>query len=446
MDESTLVAIGKLLAVLGLVGANGFFVASEFALVGIRRSRVEELAAEGHKTARLLGRAIDNLDANLAATQLGVTISSLALGWIGEPALGRLVEVGMSRLHVEAGEAVVHTIAASLAFAVITIFHIVLGELAPKSLALQQPERTAMFVVRPLALFRGAFKPVIFVLNALGNAVLRLIGLESGQGEQQLHSTAELKLLVAASKDAGLVESTQQEVVERAFNMADARVHTIMTPRLEVEWIDADSPPETFLRAIRNCPHEQVVVAKGALDQFVGVLRKRDLLDAHLEGQVLDPLKSLLEPLIVPDQATVLQVFESFKRRPVQMALVIDEYGVVQGLVTQIDLLQAIVGDISGEEKSLVARREDGSFLADGTTPVDKAFRELGITDVDSESDYHTLAGFALWHFQHVPAAGEHFDFGDWRFEVVDMDRHRIDKLRLTLRPRVHAQQDTESV
>src|SRR3712207_2904366 len=191
----------------------------------MRRSRVDELEARGHGKARILGRALDNLDANLAATQLGITISSLGLGWIGEPALARVIEpllAGLGSL-AEAGS---HAIAVAVAFALITVLHIVLGELAPKSLALQRTERTALRIVRPLALFLALFRPAIFVLNGLGNAVLRLCGLEPGHGEDRLHSTAELKLLVAASKDAGIVQQAQQDVVERAFNMGEDRKST----------------------------------------------------------------------------------------------------------------------------------------------------------------------------------------------------------------------------
>lgn len=429
MHESIGGILGKLLAVLALVAANGFFVASEFALVGMRRSRIEELAAQGNSTAAALRRATDHLDANLAATQLGITISSLALGWIGEPALAHLIEPALAALPGGLAGVGSHAIAVGVAFTVITVFHIVLGELAPKSLALQRPESTALFIVRPLALFLAVFRPVISMLNGLGAAVLRLCGLEPGHGENQLHSTEELKLLVAESKNAGLVQTAQQEVVERAFNMGQVRVRAIMTPRLDVHWINADEPTDALLRSIRESRHEQVVVARGTLDKFVGVLRKQDLLDAHLDGQPLDPVGTVREPLIVHDGATVLQVFETFKQRPVQMALVIDEYGVVQGIVTQTDLLEAIAGEIPDGDSPTVVRRPDGSFLVDGITPIDEAFAALKLDAARPEGAYHTLAGFALSQLDHVPTEAEQFVWASWRFEVVDMDGLRIDKL-----------------
>lgn len=444
MDDDLPATIGKLLAVLGLVAANGFFVAAEFSLVGVRRSRVEELVTQGQARAKVLQRAVDNLDANLAATQLGVTISSLGLGWIGEPALAHLIEPALGGLgkFATAGS---HAIAAGVAFAIITVFHIVLGELAPKSFALQRPERTALSIVRPLSLFLILFRPVIFLLNGLGNAVVRLCGLEPGHAEGRLHSTEELKLLVAASKDAGLVEEAQQEVVERAFGMGKRRVRAIMTPRHDIYWIDADGTSEALLHGVRHSRHEQVVVARGTLDKVVGVLRKQDLLDLHLDGKLLlldgdtngsaALLTAIREPIVVHDAATVLQVLETFKNRPVQMALIVDEYGALRGVVTQTDLLEALAGDISDLKDELdVTKREDGSFLVDATMPVGEAFGQLGIGAVpDDGGEYRTLAGFVLWRLGRVPVTGEHFEWeaaGDLRrFEVVDMDGHRVDKV-----------------
>ena len=442
MDESYLVIAGKLLAVLGLVAANGFFVAAEFSLVGVRRSRVEEMVAQGKSGAELLRRSVDNLDSNLAATQFGITISSLALGWIGEPALARLIEPALLGLG-DFASAGAHAIAVGVAFALITVFHIVLGELAPKSVALQRPERTALWVVRPLGLFLMLFRPAIFVLNGLGNAVVRLCGLEPGHAEDRLHSTEELKLLVAASREAGLVQQAQQEVVERAFGLGERRVRAIMTPRNDVYWIDANGTSEALLHGVRHSRHEQVVVARGSLDKVLGVLRKQDLLDLHLDGK-LSPgdsaglLTAVREPMVVHDGATVLQVLETFKDRPVQMALIVDEYGALRGVVTQTDLLEALAGDITvTEDEQAVVRRDDGSFLVDATLPIQDTFDQLGIGMVpESRGEYRTLAGFILSRFGRIPVTGDHFDWdaaGDVRrFEVVDMDEHRVDKVLVT--------------
>ncbi len=444
MDEGIALALEKLAAVLGLIAANGFFVAAEFSLVGVRRSRVEELIAEGQASAKVLQRAVDNLDTYLAATQLGVTISSLGLGWIGEPALAHLIEPVLG-MFGNLAYAASHAIAASVAFAIITVFHIVLGELAPKSYALQRSERTALWIVRPLSWFLALFRPVIFLLNGLGNAVIRLCGLEPGSAEGRLHSTQELRLLVAASKDAGLVQQAQQEVVERAFGMGERRIRAIMTPRHDIYWIDADEPFDAMLQGVRQSRHEQLVVARGTLDKVIGVLRKQDLLDLHLDGKLglraedTDGSPALLaalrDPLVVHDGSTVLQVLEMFRKVPIQMALIVDEYGALRGVVTQTDLLEALAGEITNEEDELdVIRREDGSFLVDATMSVQEAFDQLSIAKVPTDySEYRTLAGFILRRLGHIPVAGEQFEWdtaGDLRrFEVVDMDGHRVDKV-----------------
>lgn len=229
-DGSSITDIVGIFAVLILVAANGFFVAAEFSLVAVRRSRVAELVAAGRTNASALKRAVDNLDANLAATQLGITISSLALGWIGEPAIAHLVEPLLSALPGTLATASSHAIAVAISFIIITTLHIVLGELAPKSLALQRSEGTALWVVRPLGLFLFLLRPAIITLNGLGNLVLRLCGLRPGTGEESLHSPEELKLLVAASQEAGLLQHSQQEVVERVLTIGDRRIGDIMTP------------------------------------------------------------------------------------------------------------------------------------------------------------------------------------------------------------------------
>lgn len=418
------------LAVLALVGANGFFVAAEFALVAVRRSRVAELAATGRRHAAALGRAIDNLDANLAATQLGITISSLALGWIGEPALAHLIEPLLSGLPAPLAALSSHGIAVAIAFIIITALHIVLGELAPKSLALQRSEGTALAIVRPLGLFLFLLRPAIVTLNGLGNLVLRAVGLRSGNAEESLHSPEELKLLVQASQDAGILQDAQEEVVVRALTIGERRIADIMTPRPDVEWIDTDDPREEILRTIRACRHEQLLIGRGSIDEPLGMVAKQDLLDQVLDDKPLDPTAVIREPLIVHEAMPIFSVLEQFKQKPVRLAIVLDEYGGLEGIVTQTDLLEAIAGDLAegdGEDPDVI-ERADGSLLIDGTMSAQDAFDRLGIR-LQTGGDYRTIAGFVLMRLGHVPEAGEAFHHAGWRFEVLDMDGRRIDKL-----------------
>jgi putative hemolysin len=420
-----------ILAVLALVAANGFFVAAEFSLVAIRRSQVAELVAAGRINAAALQRSVDNLDSNLAATQLGITISSLALGWIGEPALAGLVEPIVSFLPESLALASHHAIAIGIAFFIITSLHIVLGELAPKSFALQRTEVTALWVARPLRLFLFLLWPAIFVLNGLGNLVLRLAGLRPGASENSLHSAEELKLLVAESQEAGLLDPAQKEVVQRVFSIGRRPIADIMTPRRDIEWVDADDSRKEILRIIRECQHEQLLVGRGSIDEPLGILLKKDLLNQVLEEKPLDPLAVIREPLTVSDTMPIFRVLDQFKKAPVRLALVIDEYGMLEGIVTPTDLLEAIAGDLpdSADEEPDIVEREDGSLLIDGAVSALLVFDRLGLRIDWEDRDYHTVAGFVLNQLQRLPEVGEHFRFKGWRFEVVDMDGRRIDRL-----------------
>ena len=433
-DGSWADLVGVLL-VLVLVAANGFFVAAEFSLVAVRRSRVAQLVAAGRRNAKALERAVDNLDAYLAATQLGITISSLALGWIGEPALAHLIEPWLTWLLGELATAGSHAFAVAIAFTIITALHIVLGELAPKSLALQRSEGTALRVVRPLRAFLFLLRPAIVALNGLGNLVLRLCGLRTGTVEESLHSPEELKLLVSASQVGGLLQEAQQELVERVLNIGDRRISDIMTPRVDVDWIDMDDDREETLRRIRNCRHGQLLVGKGSIDEPVGMVLKRNLLDQVLDGRPLDPLAVIREPLVVHEAMTIFKVLEQFKKAPVRLAMIVDEYGGLEGIVTQTDLLEGIAGnlpDLVGEAPEAI-EREDGSLLIDGMMSAQDAFERLEIPP--AEGGFHTIAGFVLSRLGHLPVVGEHFDYEGWRFEVVDLDGRRIDKV-LAIPPR----------
>jgi CBS domain containing-hemolysin-like protein len=430
IDGSTTDLLG-IVAIFLLVFANGFFVASEFSLVAVRRSRVAELVAQRRTNATALQRAVDHLDANLAATQLGITISSLALGWIGEPALTHLIEPLLTGLPGAWAATGAHAIALAIAFSIITTLHIVLGELAPKSLALQRSEGTALWVVRPLGLFLFLLRPAILLLNGLGNQLLKLAGLRTGTGEESLHSPEELKMLITASGRAGLLHEVQREVVERIFNIGRRRISDFMTPRPEVEWIDADASREEILRKVRECRHEQIVVSQGTVDDVIGVVRKQDILDQALDSKPLDPLALVKEALVVHDAAAVLKVFEQFKKRPVPMAVIVNEYGSLEGIVTQTDLLEAIAGNIPSaeDEEPEVVERDDGSLLMDGRMLAADAFDRLQTRERPERGDFHTLAGFALFQLGRIPATGDHFNWEGWSFEVVDMDGRRIDKV-----------------
>ena len=428
-EDSWSTALG-LVAVLALVLANGFFVAAEFSLVAIRRSRIAELVNEKRMNATALQRATDSLDAHLAATQLGITISSLALGWVGEPALAHLVEPLFAFLPQNFAGYGAHTLAVAVAFIIITALHIVLGELAPKSLALQRSERTALAIVRPLSLFLLVFRPAILFLNGLGNGVLKLMGLQPGTGEENLPSPAELSLLVTRSQEAGLLHEAQEDAVARILAIGGRRIREIVTPRGEVDWIDLDDDQDEIIRAVRECRHEQIVVSRGQIDDVAGVLRKQDLLDQLLDGKPLKVEAAMREPIVVHEGLAILKVLEAFRTKPVRMAIVVDEYGSLEGIVTQTDLLEAMAGEIPepGEDR-MVVERGDGSLLIDGMMPASEAFERLGFSEKPAREDYSTLAGYVVTQLGRIPSEGDAIEAEGWRLEVIDMDGRRVDKL-----------------
>ncbi|MBB3809966.1 hemolysin family protein [Pseudochelatococcus contaminans] len=429
-DQSVWGDVIGLAAVVFLVLANGFFVAAEFSLVAVRRSRVAELVSAGRRNATALQKTVDRLDGSLAATQLGITISSLALGWVGEPALAHLIEPLFAALPGNLASVGSHTLAVIIAFVIITALHIVLGELAPKSLALQRSEATALAVVHPLNAFQMVFRPIIVALNGMGNLVLRLVGLHGSGGEGANYSPEELKLLMAASQRAGVLQQAQLEVVERVINLSQRRIGDFMTPRLDVEWVDADDSPEAILQTIRECRHAQMLVGRNALDEVVGIVLKEDILDSTLDHRTLDVTALAREPLVVHEATPFLRVLEQFKQRPVRLAIIVDEYGGVEGIVTQTDLLEAIAGELPGvdDDEPSVVERADGSLLLDGLMPAHEAFDRLGMRDAPA-GDFHTIAGFILSELGRLPNVGDTVDWRNWRFEVVDMDGRRVDKL-----------------
>jgi putative hemolysin len=258
-----------------------------------------------------------------------------------------------------------------------------------------------------------------------------LVGLRPGAGEQTHHSTAELKLLVQESREAGAIQATLQDVVMRVLDIGDRRVGAIMTPRVDIDWIDIGEDPDTILRAIRGSRHEQLIVGEGSLDESLGIVLKKDLLDQALDGRPLNPKEVVQQPLVIYESTPIVRVIEEFKRTPVRLAMVVDEYGTIQGVVTQTDVLEAIAGSLphEGDEAPAMMLREDGSWLVQGWASVHEVLIRLGLAAPPATAGYSTIAGFVLERLGRLPRIGETFEHGDWRFEVVDMDGPRIDAL-----------------
>jgi CBS domain containing-hemolysin-like protein len=289
----------KLLAVIGLVFANGFFVAAEFSLVSVRRTRVDELVAQGNATARVVRRAIDDPDRFIAATQLGITVASLGLGWIGEPAVAHLIEPLLAWLPGGRPDVTATAIAAAIAFALITFLHVVLGELAPKSVALQYPEETAFAVAGPTVFVENLFRPMIWLLNGTGNLILRTVGLPAPSGHQRVHSVEELKMLVTASEKGGVLEAGEKEMIHRAFEFGERQVHETMIPRTDVVGVEAQATVGDLLGVFGRSSHARFPVYEDNLDNIVGVVAIKDVLKAIADHgfDLARPVRDLARPL-----------------------------------------------------------------------------------------------------------------------------------------------------
>ncbi len=435
MDSSTsLLIAGKLIAVVVLVLANGFFVAAEFSLVGVRRSRVRQLLEEGHPQAKALQRAVNNLDAYLAATQLGITMASLGLGWLGEPAIAALIEPVFYLLPENLAWLSSHTLAVLVAFTIITALHIVLGELAPKSLALQRPESTALVSVKPLELYLAVFRPAVQFLNSLGNLVLVLLGLGTGTGEELIHSPEELRLLVSASHKAGLLGDVEEDVVERVFRLGEQRVSAFMTPRQEIVWLNIEEPLDTLQEKITSSVYSRFLVCQESIDHPLGLVSAKEFLAARLADPSIDLAALLKQPLYLPESMWALNTLELFRKSGSYLSVVIDEYGVVQGLVTLNDLLEAIVGEIQtgNEPADLQAMQcDDGSWLLDGMLPIEELKDLLSLRNLSEGEgvEYQTVGGFVVTQLGYIPKVNERFKWGKFRFQVTAMDGRRVDKV-----------------
>ena len=418
----------EILIVLALVLVNGYFAMSELAVVSARRARLEARARKGGRGARQALALSRDPGRMLSTVQIGITLVGIAAGAFGgarlaEPLAGVLAEVpGLARFSAE--------LAYTLVVVAITYVSLIIGELVPKHLALRAPERIAIFVAPTVDLLSRIATPAVWLLQASSRLVLRLLGSEAQPA--QTVTEEEVRTLIAEGTRTGVFHQQEQEMIGRVLRLADRPVRAIMTPRVELVWLDVEAEPDEIARVVRESGHSRYVVGKRNLDDVIGVVHVRALLDACLASQTMDLRTAVRPMLVVPDGMPVLRALEALRQARVSMALVVDEYGDVEGVVTVEDVLEAVVGDMPerrlGEEPAIV-RREDGSMLMDGMLSTDDLKLALGVDELPDEASYHTLAGFVLDQLGRIPEEGQAVAYGGWRFEVVDMDGRRIDKV-----------------
>jgi CBS domain containing-hemolysin-like protein len=427
-----------ILLVFFLVFANGFFVASEFALVGVRRSRVETQAAGGDRKAQRLLGLLTNLNAYISATQLGITLSSLGLGWVGEPAIAHLIEPPLAALGVP--PLWIHTIAFIIAFTIITFLHIVLGELAPKTLALEMAERVSYAVAVPMQLFYKAFYWPIRLLDWAGTRTVRAFGLHPTGDHASIYTEDELRALVDASHRSGHLEESEQRLINRVFDFADAEVREAMIPRTEVEALPDTATLADAERAFCEHGYSRLPVYREHLDDIVGVLFMKDLMPClRTEGAVPFDLRGMLHPpLFVPATARLGAVLAQMQAARSHIAFVVDEHGGLEGIVTLEDLLEEIVGEIDDEYdeevRAQIVEEPGGTFLLDGMLAVRDANRRFQLR-LPEEAGYTTLAGFLLARAGRLLLPGETVEHDAATFVVEQVEGRRIRRIRYTPAP-----------
>ena len=413
----------ELLGVAALILLNAYFVAAEYGLVTARRTRIQELAQKGDRRARAVVRIVADPARFIAAMQLGVTATSLAIGALGEQVLARVFDPIFASL-----------IAFGLAFLIITFLHVVVGELVPKGVALEYSERVALAVSTPVRGFIVVFKPVIWVLQTSSDGILRLLGLSPPDGEVDVYSEAELKMLLSRSTEEGELEEQEQEMLYKVFDFADKEAHEVMVPRPEVVALSVDLPPVQCLASLIDSPYTRYPVYRGSLDDVLGILHVRDLFSALYDQGIENvDVASLVRPVMfVPETKDLAALLAEFRKANQHMAVVVDEYGAFEGIVTLEDLLEEIVGEIEDEydlPDESVERLDDHRIRIDGTFPIDDFNEQFG--QQLPQEDYHTVAGYVFGALGRVAEPGDEVVHDDLRFQVVDVDGPRIERLEI---------------
>lgn len=414
--------------VLLLILLNGFFAMAEIALVSARPARLQPLAAQGSRGAEAALELKSDPSRLLATVQIGITVIAVLSGTLGEATLG---EAFQRYLIEQGGFWATYAGAISMAVVVIGIafLSLILGELVPKRIALIHPERIAAALARFMSGMARLGAPLERFLSATSDLILRLVPV---RGEAPSVTDEEIGFMLREGVASGHIPQAETAIVEMALRLGDRRVSSVMTPRTQIEFLDLDDPPDELRRQIRNSPYSRFPVVRGGMENLAGIVQDKDLLAACLAGEKFDPNAALRQPLFLPNTVSVLRALEMFKSSGEPMALVVDEYGDLEGLVTLTDILEALVGDIPeiGDTDQRIVRREDGTWLLDGLVSLDEVKQLLGVTTLpDEHPEFHTLGGYMMARLHRVPMVADRVTAGEYLFEIVDMDGRRVDRV-----------------
>ena len=428
--------IGNIIIILLLVFANGFFVAAEFAIVKVRSSQIAQRIKAGHRRANLAKHIIDHLDAYLSATQLGITLSSLGLGWVGEPLLADMFQNPLSSLGMS--EQAIHAFSFGISFGILTFLHIILGELAPKSLAIRHAEKTTYIIALPLQLFYRLFQPIIWLLNGSANFLLKLVGVPISSASELLHSAEELQILVTEGARTGVLNKTEQELISSIFEFSNTTAREIMVPRTDVVAIEDAIPLDKLLRIVTDEGYSRMPVYKNSIDNIVGIIYTKDLISL-LEHRDLIVLHDVVRPAyFVPESIKIGQLMRQLQEEKIHMAIVIDEFGGTQGIITMEDILEEIVGEIHDEYDEVlkdVEQSADGSALVNARISIHNFNERFGV-EIPEDPEYETLNGFLYKLTGRIPELDEEINYHILSFKVLKKSQRRVRQVRV----RKHAQ------
>lgn len=425
----------NLIFVLFLVFCNAFFVISEFAVVKIRRTKLEELAHAGSKRAKIALEINEHLNTYLSATQLGITLASLGLGWLGEPAVSRLLEDVFGSFF-GGQQMLLHSLSFGVAFTLITLFHVVLGELVPKSMAIQNTERYALFVAVPLYTFNKICTPVIWCFDHVSMWILKLMKVQKADENEDAHSEEEIKLIIDASQKGGVIDDTESEIIQNAINFSEIFAHEIMVPRQDMKCIYKDDSFDEVMAFVRENKHTRFPLCDQDKDQILGMLHIRDLLE-NKDAPQKDILKRLVRKvLFVPENKSISDVLHEMMKKRIQLAIVVDEYGGTAGLLTMEDILEELVGEIQDEHDGVAEEAckciDEKTYEFDGVYLVEDAYEEMGLPYHELEES--TMGGYLFNLLGEEPNVGDKAEDENCIYEVLSVDNMRITRLRATLK------------
>jgi putative hemolysin len=420
----------EILVILLLIIANGIFSGSEIAVVSARKVRLEQLAERGNRNARIALKLANAPNDFLSTIQVGITLIGILSGAVGGATLAQRLKPIFER--IPALRASSEGLSLVVVVTIIAYLSLVIGELVPKRIALNSPEKVACTVAPPMRFLARLTAPLVHLLSGSTNGLLNLLGIRAS--EEPEITEEEIKVLIRQGAESGVFEEAEHEIVQRVFRLGDRPIKGIMTPRTEIVWLDIESTVEENIQEVMTSNHSRFPVGRDTLDHCLGIIRGSHLLRERLSGAVVN-LESILQPpLYVAESARALTVIEQFKQTGIHIALVTDEYGGIEGLVTLNDLMEAIVGDmpsVEDQEDPLIVQREDGSWLLDGSLDINelKDLAEIDALPDEATESFQTVGGFVMHYLGHIPQSGEHFEWSGVRFEVMDMDGIRVDKI-----------------